>query len=58
MFFKYNTAKRTALDYMKHPDIVKVIIEWDDSQHLYIVHALEKGARYMGSGSIRKVFEK
>mgnify|MGYP001809457725 FL=1 len=58
MFFKYNTAKRTALDYMKHPDIVKVIIEWNHTQNLYIVHALEKGARYMGSGSIRKVFEK
>ena len=53
MFFKFTLAKKAAQQLLKHPDTLKVIVEWDYSQRLYVVHRITQYDRYTGSHSIR-----
>ena len=53
MFFKFTLAKKAAQQLLKHPDTLKVIVEWDYSQRLYVVHRISQFDRYTGSHSIR-----
>ena len=58
MFFKFTTAKAAAQQLLKHPDTLKVIVEWDYSQRLYVVHRVTQFDRYTGSYSIRWSYAK
>ena len=58
MFFKFTLAKKAAQQLLKHPDTLKVIVEWDYSQRLYVVHRVTQSELYTGGYSIRWSYAK